>query len=102
MTDRWTAIICSRQDGCRSVRVPRTSLPIEWENRRHENECAYWAAHMDEFVSFLPGIRRRRGDQRTERLVGGVIGAIQATEGKLAAWQARKRLVDRWREAGRR
>lgn len=86
------------QVGPRQARVPRTPPDLEWEARRHDNEVRYWAAHLDEFVSFLPGIRRHRGDGAANRLVGGVIGSIQGTEGRDAAVLARDRLRDRWRD----
>ena len=81
---------------------PRTPPDPNWEARRRENEARYWAEHLDELVSFLPGIRRRRGDQRTERLVRDVVSAVRAREGDDQAVFARDRLRDRWREAGRR
>lgn len=78
--------------------VTRTPPDMDREARRHKNEVRYWAAHLDEFVSFLPGIRRHRGNERVSRLVADVLDDIRAAQGQDAAVLARDRLIDRWRD----
>ena len=100
MADDWTAIVCSRGQGCRPVRVPRTEPAPEWEADRHRHEVAYWAAHLNELVSFLPSMRHRRGIDRAGRLVADVIEHLRDTAGEDEAVFARERLMDRWRGQG--
>lgn len=91
MTDPRPGFVCLLRRG------PQTEPSPEWEAGRHAHEVGYWAEHLDEFVSFLPGIRRRRGDERARALVGDVLTAIRGTEGQDAAVLARDRLMDVWR-----
>lgn len=85
MSDRAAGFVCL----LRARRGPRTAMDPNWEAQRHANEVRYWARYLDEFASFLPGIRHRRGDARASRLVRDVIAEIKATHGEDAAVIAR-------------
>lgn len=79
-------------------RGPRTPPEPDWEAGRYENEVRYWAKYFDEFISFLPGLRRHRGNDRVARLVADVVAEIKRARGQDAAVLARDRLIDRWRD----
>lgn len=81
----------------RCPRCPRTPLRAEWEESRRANEAAYWAGHLDEFVTRLPRMRHNRGETRAARLVRDVIAAIGKARGPDEAVFARERIADRWR-----
>lgn len=98
MTDARAGFVCL----LRARPGPRTAIDPHWEAQRHENEVRYWAAHLDELASFLPGIRRRRGDARGARLVRDVIAEIKTTKGEDAGVIARDLLGDVWRRGRRR
>ena len=100
MTDDWTAIVCSRGHGCRTIRVPRAAPSpemLEWEARRHRNEVEWWGANLDEFAARLPRLRHICGDARAARLVRDVIAAVRRERGPDEAVIARDRLMDIWR-----
>lgn len=77
---------------------PRTPPAPDWEARRHQNEVRFWAAHLDDLVLHLPGLRRYRGKERAARLMADVLEEIKATEGLDAGVIAHDRLIDRWRD----
>lgn len=95
MTDDWAGFVCSRQHGCRPVRVPRTMPSPEWEAQRHANEAQHWARCFDEFVRAVPRMHRRRGE-RAGRLAKDVLAEIKTAQGLDAAVIARDRLNDVW------
>lgn len=78
---------------------PRTPPDPGWEERRAANEAAFWAEHLDEFVTRLPGMRRNRGDARATRLTRDVVAAVGQARGPDEAALARERIAEVWRGA---
>lgn len=75
-----------------------TSPDMDWEARRHQNEVRFWAKHLDDMLTHLPGLRRHRGNEGAARLADDVLEDIKATQGERRAEEARARLLDRWRD----